>query len=182
MIPIILTTATGTINDQQYIIWLYEEFQPLMYSIVRKYNSNPVVQEDIVQECVLKLIEKVPLLRSFNRYTLAAYIAATTRNASINELRKADPLPLQEPGPSGCITDQNVENDIIHVLFQREKVSLVWRNLSQEDRILLEGRYLLGYSDEEISEILKCKPSSIRMKMTRARRNAMEVLDQLEDD
>lgn len=182
MIPIILTTANSAADDQQYVIWIYQEFEALMYSVVRKYHSNPAMQEDIVQECVLKLIEKVPTLRSFNRYTLASYIAATVRNASINELRKAEPLPLEEPGSNSCINDQDAENDIIHVLIQREKVSLMWERLSQEDRILLEGRYLLGYSDEEISEILKCKPSSIRMKMTRARRNAMGTLDQLEDD
>ncbi len=182
MIPIILTATTSATDDQQYVIWIYQEFETLMYSIVRKYHSNPTIQEDIVQECVLKLIEKVPLLRSFNRYMLASYIAATVRNASINELRKAEPLPLQEPEFNGHSHDQNVENDIIHVLIQREKVSLMWENLSQEDRILLEGRYLLGYSDEEISEILKCKPSSVRMKMTRARRNAVGTLKRLEED
>lgn len=50
--------------------------------------------------------------------------------------------------------------------------------LSAEDRALLEGKYILGDSDEMLARTLHCKPSSIRMKLTRARRRALKLLEQ----
>ena len=50
--------------------------------------------------------------------------------------------------------------------------------MSAEDRALLEGKYILGDSDEMLARTLHCKPSSIRMKLTRARRRALKLLEQ----
>ena len=48
--------------------------------------------------------------------------------------------------------------------------------LSENDQLLLEGKYLLGYTDTELASLLKCKVGSIRMKLTRARRKALKLI------
>ena len=50
------------------------------------------------------------------------------------------------------------------------------RRLAETDRILLEGKYLLEYSDETLAKQLGCRPASVRAKLTRARRRAFQLL------
>ena len=67
------------------------------------------------------------------------------------------------------------------LLLAKEKsslISLALKKLPDMERILLEGKYLLQYSDEELAEQLDCKPNSIRMGLTRARRHAFSILSE----
>ena len=59
---------------------------------------------------------------------------------------------------------------------QKEMLVRVLESLSEEDRILLEGKYILEQSDRDLAALLGCKPSSIRMKLTRARRRALNLI------
>ena len=52
----------------------------------------------------------------------------------------------------------------------------------KEDRLLLEGKYILGYTDAELADMLGCKKSSVRMKLTRARRRAFQLMTEEEGD
>ena len=52
----------------------------------------------------------------------------------------------------------------------------IWSQLSKEDQLLLEGKYLLEYSDPELAQLLGCQSASVRMKLTRARRRAQKLL------
>lgn len=74
-------------SDKDYIIWLYNEFERLMYSTAFKYTIIPQIAEDIVQDSVVNLIRKVATIRAMKRQVLAAYIISTVRNTSINRLK-----------------------------------------------------------------------------------------------
>lgn len=52
----------------------------------------------------------------------------------------------------------------------------IWDSLPDDTKILLEGKYILGLSDEELATEFDCSPDSIRMKLTRARRLALEKI------
>lgn len=58
----------------------------------------------------------------------------------------------------------------------REQLAAVLEEISNDDRVLLEGKYILQYSDETLAMVLNCKVSSIRMKLTRARRRALKLI------
>ena len=48
--------------------------------------------------------------------------------------------------------------------------------LSEDDQELLWGKYYFELSDAELADLFGCKPASIRMKLSRAKRRAMGVL------
>ena len=52
--------------------------------------------------------------------------------------------------------------------------------LSPGDRMLLEGKYILGYSDRELARRLNCRETAIRMRLCRARHRAMNLILTLE--
>jgi len=54
--------------------------------------------------------------------------------------------------------------------------------LSAKDRLLLEGKYFFDYSDNTLAKLLSCKKSSIRMKLTRARRRIVKLIEKEGDD
>ena len=87
MISYICTTVEDP-SDREFMLWLYQEFKKLMLATVRQYVSNPSDCEDIIQDCLVKLIEKIPVLREKKRCVLCCYVVYTIRNASINYLRR----------------------------------------------------------------------------------------------
>ena len=83
----IINTYIDDPDDKSYMIWLYEEFHRLMFSTARKYTSNQTDCEDIVQNALVGLMQKISKLRQFDRCILTAYIVSTVSNAAINYLR-----------------------------------------------------------------------------------------------
>lgn len=57
----------GHTSDEAFILWLYDEFKPIMFATAGKYVNNSSDREDLVQASLLKLIEKVDTLRGKSR-------------------------------------------------------------------------------------------------------------------
>ena len=167
-------------SDKDYILWLYNEFEKLMCSIAFKYTAVPQIAEDIVQDSVVKLINKVDTIRTMNKQVLAAYITSTVRNTSINRLKTLEyerkhVFEDSEDQLKTVAIDDSLDN-FIQLSEDLKSLSSIWTKLSKEDQLLLEGKYILEYNNKELAEIFLCKPNSIRMKLTRARRNAFTLL------
>lgn len=179
MINFILGTIEDE-SDKDYIIWLYNEFEKLMYSTAFKYTTVPHIAEDIVQDSVVNLIKKVDTIRTMKRQVLAAYITSTVRNTSINRLKEIEyerehVLEDSDDKLESVPTEVPLES-LIQLSEDVKSLSLIWKKLSKEDQFLLEGKYILGYNNKELAQMCLCQPSSIRMKLTRARRNAFALL------
>lgn len=174
----IINTYIDDPDDKSYMIWLYEEFHRLMFSTARKYTSNQTDCEDIVQNALVGLMQKISKLRQFDRCILTAYIVSIVRNAAINYLRQQ---ALECEHSDSLDEDIPSLEDLSLIVSQRNLLSEVWSQLSQEDRFLLEGRYIIGASDKELASTLNCKSDSIRMKLTRARRRAFALVMKFEE-
>ena len=68
--------------------------------------------------------------------------------------------------------------EIIERLESHQQLSALWAKLSDEDQDLLYRKYIAEQTDEELSAVFHCKKESIRMKLTRARRRAMNLAEQ----
>ena len=170
-------------TDKEFALWLYQKYKNLMYLTAKKQISSPEVIEDILQDSIIKLIEKIEVLRSLDQHALAGYIVATVRNTSINFLKKQSISEKSNDGNDSG-SDENTTfitlEDLVLLNERAEQLLHIWPKLSDTDRYLLEGKYVLGYSDAELAQQLYCKPASIRMKLTRARRTAFALLMQSE--
>jgi RNA polymerase sigma-70 factor (ECF subfamily) len=163
---------------------IYQEFHRLMYFTARKQIPDPQQCEDVVQDSIAKLIENVDTLRKLARPALAYYIVVTIRNTSINTVKKAERSKVVSletlPEEILPLSAESVDDRVIW----REQVSqikTVWPELDAETKQILEGKYILGYDDKQLGKILGCKPSSVRMKLTRARRAVQKKLKVGED-
>ena len=165
-------------GDRAFLEQLYERFQRLMYYVAGKYISDPAARGDAVQDALVCLVEKAALLRQLEDTALAAYIVAAVRNAAFSLLRRQGrtglrTISMEESAGAAPIP---AREEPILAAEERILAGQVLERLPPEDRILLEGRYLLELTDAELAQRLGCQPGSVRMKLTRARRRALKQL------
>jgi RNA polymerase sigma-70 factor (ECF subfamily) len=170
-------------NNQRAIEEVYNKYKRLMFATARKYTEDIANQEDIVQTSLERLLKKFANIDPLKCCISAEYIVYTVRSVSIDFLRKQD----REAGHCIYVEDEKLEeiaktdgmlDDLRSISESAEILHTLWPRLPAEDRILLEGKYILGQTDKELASILKCESSSIRMKLTRARRRAMKLLSE----
>jgi RNA polymerase sigma factor (sigma-70 family) len=115
------------------------------------------------------LIPKIPLLRSFDRCRLRAYLVATVRNTAITKamrwraerIQRIDD-PVEEAAWSISDSGSSLEDALLSK-EQRESFVAVLGSLEEQERFLLEAKYFLQQTDREIAEKLQVKPDSVRM-------------------
>ena len=167
-------------TEEEFVLWLYQEYYRLMFFTAQKYVADHLVQEEIVQECLQKLIEKIDLLRHFKRPVLSGYIAATVRNTAINYLKVQKQenerlIDIKDLTTQEALKEISIDDKLI-LQEEMEVFKKIWPTLDEETKILLEGKYILGYDDNKLSQLLGCQTSSIRMKLTRSRRKALALI------
>lgn len=171
-------TANG--SERTFMLKLYDDYGRLMYFIAKKCCSDPFAREEIVQDTLLKLIEKSARLRNLEEKALAAYISVSVRNTAYSHLRRRAKeqelfVPWNEAIPFLSLETPSIEETLTTLEVKGDFME-AWTDLSAEEQFLLEGRYILRYTDRELSENLGCKPDSIRMKLTRVRRKVLKKM------
>lgn len=168
-----------SLDDRAFMTRLYEDYWRLMFSTAGKCCGQRADREDMVQESLLRLIAHVKTLRTMERAVLASYIVITVRNTCFTQLareKKEMPNCVSWEDALGGDDDADQAPNLMEQLEQAALVERLWQVIMPEERFLLECRYSLGYSDKELAKYLNCKPGSVRMKLTRARRKAQSIL------
>lgn len=176
------SSAFSACGEQKFMEDLYRRYSKLMFATAWRYLSDPSEVEDVIQTCLIKLFRKEALLRTLEEAPLAAYIQATVRNTIFSQAKRekigektvARLKQRKENEEAPSLDEWMIREE------QAEALSRALQNMKPQDRILLEGKYFLSYTDEELAALLKCKPDSIRMKLTRARRTALRMLEEVE--
>ena len=178
----IICTMTETQSDRTFMLELYQQFFRLMFYTARNCHLQQDACEEVVQDSLVKLIQKIGLLREMPKPVLASYIVSTTRNTAFDysrRQRKEDACAgsLDDEAFAACLESQipPLDNQM-ETEELRKHLSAVLDEISNDDRVLLEGKYILQYSDATLAMMLHCKTGSIRMKLTRARRNALNLM------
>lgn len=175
MFPLIFSTIRDA-NDRAFMEQLYEQYHKLIYSQVYKLTKDEYDVEEIVQESLVRLIGKVELLQTLPRDRLVNYTISVARNtayAFLRKQKKLEMIPFEDcelVGYSQQASDSRLDEIIIQKI-EGEKLYYAWTHLREQDQVLLNMKYILGYENEEIAEVLDVKPGSIRMMLTRAKRN-----------
>lgn len=177
MISALISTIESP-DDQLFMLQLYKEHEQLMYWAASKYLTNIEDRRDAVQDAIVTLINNLVTIRKLSENHLRTYVVCTVESKSINlvkrkniELRLFDDL---DSAPVGTPVDFIDEK--LFQISMRNTISLIWPKLSMQDKLVLEGKYILGYNDNELGKMLGCKASSVRMYLTRARRKAVELI------
>ncbi len=172
--------AAGNGSDREFMLGLYQEYRGLMFSTAEKFISDPDEREDVVQDSLERLLRHADALRWKERPVQAAYVVQTVRNTAINHLRRRD---LERRHMSFAGEDDGLPEpdaptleELMDIRERGAHMREILAELSETDRLLLTGKYILGYGDAELAAELGVKTDSIRMMLTRARRRVISAI------
>lgn len=181
MLPILILQIDET-EDRLFMSKIYEKYVRLMFYIAGKWVDHAEEREDIVQEALAKLVEKVQRLKELDEPQQANYISHTVRNTAIKHLEKKSrenrtllEIDISDLHCAASDEYSSLEEEFIQKEW-REEFKQIWNQLPERERLLLEGKYIFGETDEEIAQWLQCRPGSVRMALTRARRKVLNKL------
>lgn len=178
MLPIIILTIVDE-DDREYMAALYMDYRFLMFSAAKEIVNDKWLAEDLVQDSIEKLIDKIDLLKTFDKKRLAAYVVVTTKNVAKNHLRGSKLQQIvsfdELEDIDDLASDDDIEGTVISNIIIGNLIDL-WGLLTESTQELLERKYILQQDDTEIAQAFGIKPSSVRMRLTRARREVYETL------
>ena len=179
MIPFCILAIEND-DDREFMAELFLRYQRLLYNEIYEILKNPWNTEDVLQATLVKLIDKISELRKKEEAKLVSYMVVAARNNTYNFLRaqkKSAQVSFEEyrGQENSASADRQIESGMI-AKEEIEEMVRRWSQLDERSKHLLEGKYILGKSDEALAEELSIKPASVRMALTRARQNAYQIL------
>lgn len=174
-------------SEYKFINEFYENNKKLIYYLVVQCGVEGAEVEDVVQDIVLRLMNYIPSLVKIrsNKNQMAKYIAQTVKSVCIdrNRAQKSRQLAVIPVEMIEAIyKDLPDRTEIPEHITAQWDVDYLRKKLPRRDWDLLSGKYIIGYSDHELASRLGCTQESVRMALTRARRNARKILEAEKDE
>ena len=167
-----------TPEERQLALDLVDSNYRLMLYMIRQFGVSADDEEDVLQDCIVNICRNIQKFQQMDYCKTRAYIVIIIRNLCIQRYisdRKAKLLSLDS---------DYLDDALIGIANERSAVDSDARldvlelkdHLSERDKLLLLGKYVEGLTTEELAERLNCKPDSIRMLLSRAKKAAREIL------
>lgn len=162
---------------------LYLRFYSPMLKRAMAIVCDENCAEEIVQETFLQLIKNADLVMNIDRPKIPYYLMAAVRNTAVSSLRKLKRSGMQisfsfdENSAAENIADPAPQPEEVYLHAELcSEVAKSIAQLSDRDRLLLEAKYLLEKTDEEISEEFGISVNSVRSILSRARKRTYRLL------
>ena len=174
-------------DDRAFMQRLYTVHERLMYRAALKMTRNIRDADDVVGAACESLIKGIDHLKAINVRAHPAYITSAVRNQALMLLRRRR-IEYRAIGHllgSNRLPKEYVTDDVDTRLFYQctlEKVVETIQRLSENDQHILRMKFFDQLSDQEIGEILGLQLSSVRSRLTRARRRLREALKEDKDE
>ena len=180
MMPLALMTIEDN-DDRAFLTQLYQQYGGLMYRVAYDCLRDHHDAQDVVNDVIVKLIDKIPLLRGRERCVVRSYVVSAIRRTSLNALKKRGRKVLLDEEALADMPDDHatVEADAIARASQADIAAALGR-LPERERQLLRWKYFEEYADEEIAALLGIGKDSVRAYLTKARRHMRALLERQE--
>lgn len=167
-------------SENVFFLELYQKYKRLVLSKAISYATDTSSAHDIAQDTWMKLLGNIQTLRRLEEGALVTYIVFTVKSTALDFKGKTERETLFREQHGGKLIEYSTPSAEEEFMGHAPAglLASIWSKLSKEDQLILEGRYLQDQTDEELASIIGCKPGSIRMKLTRARRKARKLIEE----
>lgn len=183
MIPFVILAIENP-DDREFMENLYLSYNRLMYSEIQKIAKDRWATDDILQSVIVKLIDndKISLLRTLSKAKLVNYLITASKNTAYNYLRdqkRIAEFSFDDDIDSSTYMDCGLEERLL-LDDLTDRVNAAWKSLDDRSKRVLEMKYILEKTNKEIAKELGIQPDSVRMAITRARKNLKLELKETE--
>ena len=138
--------------------------------------------EEAVHEVFLNIIDRIEKNPDFLRDKSGQYFVIIVKNHSINKLNreKREQISLDETTINDDI-DESLETNPERLLLKKEadeRLAVLIRQLSVKARQVLEYRFIEGYSNIEIAEILGISQTAVSSRIDRGKKQLRKLLEE----
>ena len=178
MIPII-ADVISTPDDHDIVTEYFLKHKLLLYAEARKYLSTQEDVEDIVYESLVRIMDHMEKFRELLPHERILYGKAIIRNLSYTYLKRSTKFsttPFEDVDQYLVVEESQLPDHVVFQQIQLEKIRAIWAKIPVEERLMLEQKYLLDWTDKELAARLGVQPQSVRMMLTRAKRKVIRLM------
>lgn len=157
-------------RDCQYA--LYQQFSPVLYGICLRYLHNEESAADMLQECFIKIFEKLSEFRGEGSFE--GWLRRLTVNQIINTIKKNQRSPLLDSISDGSVVFKVVAKQPDY-LTQEELVQMI-QKLPTGYQTVFNLYEVEGYSHQEIAEMLGITESTSKTQLRNAKIRLQNIL------
>lgn len=163
----------SSIDFNQLFFTYSRRLQGLAFS----YVKDSFLAEDIVQEAFLKAYKKMDSIEDGNK--IGSWLSAITVRTAIDFLRMEKRKTSNLIGSSDIMleiaaAETNTEDEA-GIRFFKEEISQGIESLSKESQEVLTLKINHGLNEKEIASRLRLKPSTVKTRLYRARKQLKQV-------
>lgn len=159
--------------DQSAISLLYKRFLPVVYRYAMARIGDVHTAEDVTSETFFAMVEGVGSMRAVDELSFAAWLLGIARNKVAMHYRALRSQPdvrheLAEDAHPFATAEQADPLSVITVRESWSEVVAALNLLTEEQRAVVLYRCILGYSTDEVAQLLEKQPGTIRALQFRA--------------
>lgn len=131
--------------------------------------------EDIVQESFLRALQNAALFEEMDRPHCRAWLYKAARNIFIDKVRRA-------AAESARLSALDTKEAFDDPAFAEAEAAALLLLLPEELRTLFRMRYIEGYNAAELGEMFDMNPSTLRSKLSAAKKILRKELSQKQEE
>lgn len=166
--------------ERKSIEELYKTYKYQCFYMALKRVNDKAAAEDIVQETFVQIIKHRKRYLKLSSKDFERLLVIIVKNKVIDYMRRERPdvLSLENDVYYELTSEEALPEDIV---ISRQEFELAREAISRLDemsRIILEYKYLLDASYEEIADMTGMKCKTVEMRLYRARKKIKEMMEQ----
>ena len=171
-----------TRKNREFFREFYEKYKHFLLYIAGVYTDKRSEREDLVQEALLRLMKNGDTLRELTHEQTVKYIELTVKAAYLDQEQRRcrENLLVLDQAALEAIQEQLLQEGTD--MSQSMVIENLRTGMSRRDWLALEGKYILGYTHEELGQLLGIDPDNMRSIVSRARKRARKLLEELDKE
>lgn len=146
---------------------LYKKYHQELLGWCESMTGNLQTAEELVQEAFLRAMLHESVLHDLRDYQCRSWLYRTIKNLFVDRLRHNHREVIPEEFPESIIKQQ--EMNVI-------EWEMLLNALPDGEGVIFHLRYMDGYNSSQIGEVLSLPPSTVRSKLSSARKHIKEAL------
>lgn len=162
-----------TPEDTDKFLYIYEHYLKYIYYTVRYYTKDSFTVEDLSQDVLIKIAENLSHFDMADPQKMRNYVITITHNHCKNYLRSQCKIEEEsyEEWKENIDDHSSHSEDILNLIVKKEtRKHLIEEigNLNDIYQSVLELKYFLDFSNDEIAQFLNIEKKTVEMRLYRA--------------
>lgn len=165
-------------EEQDKLTALYNNYLTIMMHVAQKYVGKYQAEEDVVHNAILKIIANLDKIDLAEKLHTKNFVCLVTKHCAIDWLRKRQREACTSLDELPPLLESDERPPVDYVTTEEGYAKLVGcvHRLSDAYREVCDLKFVAGYRDKEIAEILGLSENTVGVRIHRGRKQLIAML------